>query len=158
MEVIRSFETSVLSTATRRHIPENGILLNVEASLNATERTATYSGFSCAEIYDSLVEEEQDIKEEHPYLSQPLCYTSLPPSQIIPHHPATVTLHEISRLLRIYPRDKTPLPTLPTHSAANKLTQIYLSSSTHQFYRPNPSGTVGRVPFTTSVFRDQNST
>lgn len=94
---------------------------------------------SCTEIYDSLMEEEQDIKEEHPYLSQPLCYTSLTLSQIIPCHPPTFTPHEISRLLHIYPPDKTTLLTLPPHSAANKLTQIYLSSSTHQFYRPNPA-------------------
>lgn len=61
------------------------------------------------------MEEEQDIKEEHPYLSQPLCYTSLTVSHIIPLHRATVTPHEISRLLRIYPHDKpTPHPPTPT--------------------------------------------
>jgi len=55
---------------------------------------------SRAEIYETLVEEEQDIKGEQPYLSQPLCYTSLTLSLSLANHPSSVTLHEISRLLR----------------------------------------------------------
>ena len=89
------------------------------------------------------------------YLSQPLCYTSLTLSQIIPRYPASVRPHEISRLLRCFiltiKRPSYPHP----HSAANKLTQIYLSSLTHQFYRPNPSGTVCTIPSITLAFRHQ---
>jgi hypothetical protein len=58
----------------------------------------------------------------------------------------------------VYPHDKTPLLPLPALSAANKLTQIYLSSSTHQFYRPSPNGIVCSIPSTTRAFRDRSST
>lgn len=76
------------------------------------------------------------------------------------NHPSLPRIRQAARNLSpatlLYPHDKTPAPlTLHPHSAANKLTQIYLSSLTHQFYRPNPSGTVCTIPSITLAFRHQ---